>query len=181
MVMSDKEILEAIEKGEISIDPFSAKDMLGPCSVDLHLLDEFRVFKMGRVVDPQGDNSKDKVTELIGTGGKPFIIAPGQFTLASTVEKIAIAKDIAATLEGRSSIARLGIMVHAAGLVNPGTGLVKPSRLTLEVSCQNSSPVKLYPGMKIVQIIFHRLSGKAAIGYDERKTSRFVGQDQPSL
>jgi dCTP deaminase len=179
--MSDKEILKAIEKGEITIYPFNAKDMLGPCSVDLSLLDEFRVFKMGRVVDPQGDFSTGQVTELIVTAGEPFIIAPGQFTLASTVEKIAISRNIAATLEGRSSIARLGIMVHAAGLVNPGTGLVKPSKLTLEVSCQNSSPIKLYPGMKIVQIIFHRLGEQATIGYDERKTSRFVGQDQPTI
>ena len=180
-MMSDKEILEAMKTGEILIEPFSATDMLGPCSVDLHLLDEFRVFKMGRVVDPQGDNSSDQVTELISTGGKPFIIAPGQFTLASTIEKIAISKGIAATLEGRSSIARMGIMVHAAGLVNPGTGIVKPSRLTLEVSCQNSSPVKLYPNMKIVQIIFHRLGAKATLGYDERKTSRFVGLDKPTV
>lgn len=180
-MMSDKEILKAIEKHEILIEPFTAKEMLGPCSVDLHLLDEFRVFKMGRVVDPQGDFSNDQVTELITTGGKPFIIAPGQFTLASTVEKIAISKNIAATLEGRSSIARLGIMVHAAGLVNPGTGLVKPSRLTLEVSCQNSSSIKLYPGMKIVQIIFHRLGEPATVGYDERKSSRFVGLDEPTV
>jgi dCTP deaminase len=179
--MSDREILKAVEKGEVSITPFSAKEMLGPCSVDLHLLDEFRVFKMGRVVDPKGDYSNEEVTELIITKGQPFIIAPGQFTLASTVEKIAISKGIAATLEGRSSIARLGIMVHAAGLVNPGTGLTKPSRLTLEVSCQNSSPIKLYPGMKIVQIIFHRLGEPAGTGYDERKSSKFVGLDQPSI
>jgi dCTP deaminase len=180
-MMSDTEILEAIKKGEILIDPFTAKEMLGPCSVDLHLLGEFRVFKMGRVVDPQADNSGEQVTELINTKGKPFIIAPGQFTLASTIEKIAISKGIAATLEGRSSIARMGIMVHAAGLVNPGTGTTKPSRLTLEVSCQNSSPVKLYPNMKIVQIIFHRLGENAKIGYDERKSSRFVGLEEPTI
>jgi dCTP deaminase len=179
--MSNKEILQAMERGEISIEPFSAEEMLGPCSVDLHLLDEFRVFKAGGVIDPKEDYSSNRVTELINTGGKPFIIAPGQFTLASTVEKIAISRSIAATLEGRSSIARLGIVVHAAGLVNAGTGLIKPSRLTLEVSCENSSPIRLYPGMKIVQMIFHRLGEPATIGYDERKSSRFVGQDQPTL
>jgi dCTP deaminase len=179
--MSDKEILKALEKHEISIEPFNAKDMLGPCSVDLHLLDEFRVFKMGRVVDPKKDLSNEQATELITTNGEPFIIAPGQFTLASTVERIAISKNIAGTLEGRSSIARLGIMVHAAGLVNPGTGLLKPTRLTLEVSCQNSSSIKLCPGIKIVQIMFHRLAEPATIGYDERKSSRFVGLDQPTV
>jgi dCTP deaminase len=179
--MSDEEILQAMENREILIEPFQAEEMLGPCSVDLHLLDEFLVFEVGRVIDPKEDNTRNQVTQLIKTGGKPFIIAPGQFILASTVERITLSKSIAGTLEGRSSIARLGIIVHAAGLVNAGTGLVKPSRLTLEVSCQNSSPVKLYPGMKIVQIIFHRLGGKATVGYDERKSSRFVGQDKPAL
>lgn len=180
-MMSNKEILEAMKSGEISIEPFSAEDMLGPCSVDLHLLDEFRVFEVGRVIDPKEDNTNNQVTQLIETGGKPFIIAPGQFILASTIEKVALSRGIAATLEGRSSIARLGIIVHAAGLINAGTGLIKPSRLTLEVSCQNSSPIRLYPGMKIVQMIFHRLGEPATIGYDERKSSRFVGQDRPGL
>jgi len=180
-LMSDEEILQAMDRGEIMIEPFSAEEMLGPCSVDLHLLDEFLVFEVGRVIDPKEDNSNNQVTQLIKTNGKPFIIAPGQFILASTVERITLSKSIAGTLEGRSSIARLGIIVHAAGLVNAGTGLVKPSRLTLEVACQNSSPVKLYPGMKIIQIIFHRLGGNATVGYDERKSSRFVGQDKPIL
>ncbi|WXG43749.1 MAG: dCTP deaminase [Promethearchaeati archaeon SRVP18_Atabeyarchaeia-1] len=180
-MMSDKEILQAMERGELLIEPFSAEEMLGPCSVDLHLLDEFLVFEVGRIIDPMEDNTSNRVTELINTGGKPFIIAPAQFILASTVERIALSKSIAGTLEGRSSIARLGIIVHAAGLVNAGTGMVKPSRLTLEVSCQNSSSVKLYPGMKIVQIIFHRLGEKAALGYDERKSSRFVGLDKPTV
>lgn len=180
-MMSDKEILEAMKSGEILIEPFSAEEMLGPCSVDLHLLDEFLVFEVGRVIDPKEDNTINRVTQLIKTSGKPFIIAPGQFILGSTVERIALSKSIAGTLEGRSSIARLGIIVHAAGLVNAGTGIVKPSRLTLEVSCHNNSPVKLYPNMKIIQIIFHRLGTKATLGYDERKTSRFIGLDKPTV
>lgn len=180
-MMSNREILQAMERGEIVIEPFSAEEMLGPCSVDLHLLDEFRVFEVGRVIDPKEDYKSSQVTELINTNGEPFIIAPGQFILASTVERITLSKSIAATLEGKSSIARLGIIVHAAGLVNAGTGLMKPSRLTLEVSCQNNSPIKLYPGMKIVQIIFHRLGEPATVGYDERKSSRFVGQDEPTV
>ena len=110
-----------------------------------------------------------------------FIIAPGQFILASTVETISIPKSIAATLEGLSSVARLGITVHAAGLVNAGTGIKSPTTLTLEISCQNSSPVKLYPGMRIVQIIFHRLESEAKTGYDERKSSKYVGQKKQIL
>jgi len=96
--------------------------------------------------------------------------------LAKTNERIAISKDLAATLEGRSSVARKGIVVHAAGLVNPGSGLRDPVPLVLEVFCQNTSPVKLHPGMRIVQIIFHQLTSETTRGYDEREDSRFVGQ-----
>jgi len=94
---------------------------------------------------------------------------------------IAISAKYAGLLEGRSSVARLGIIVHAAGLVNPGTGLKKPGRLTLEIYCENLSPVMLHPGMGIVQIMFVPLSSPAEIGYDSRKSSRYVGQEEPSI
>ncbi len=173
MILSDHEIIEAIKKGEIVIIPFNP-DNVGPCSVDLTLADEFVVFKEGLIFDPMDAKSIEGGISIIKTNGQPFILKPGQFVLARTYEKIAISKKYAATLEGRSSIARLGIVVHAAGLVNPGTGLLKPKPLVLEIFCQNSSPVKLYPGMRIVQIIFHRLSSEVKIGYDERKKSVFV-------
>jgi len=168
MILPDHEIIEAINRGEIKIVPFNPKNV-GPCSVDLTLADEFVIFKQGSVIDPLDVESIKKGTTLAKTNNKPLLLKPGQFVLAKTAEKIALSKRYAATLEGRSSIARLGIVVHAAGLVNPGTGLKDPKPLVLEIFCQNSSPVKLYPGMKIVQIIFHKLSSEASIGYDERK------------
>jgi len=173
MILPDHEIIEAIKKGEIKIVPFNPKNV-GPCSVDLTLADEFVVFKKGAVIDPLDVESIKKGAILAKTHNGPFLLKPGQFVLARTAEKIALSKRYAATLEGRSSIARLGIVVHAAGLVNPGTGLNEPKPLVLEIFCQNSSPVKLYPGMKIVQIIFHRLSSEASVGYDERKNSIFA-------
>jgi len=178
LILPDFEIKKAVSEGRISIDPFNEKD-LGPCSVDLHLNNVFSVFKMGSVVDFETDPLN--YVETIITDKKPFIIAPNQFVLASTVEKIRIPKDIAATLEGLSSVARRGIMVQAAGLVNPGTGMKNTSTLTLEVFCQNSSPVALVPGMRIIQILFHELKGASKIGYDERKGSKYIGQKDEIL
>lgn len=175
MILSDREILEAVKKGKIHIYPFK-KENVGPCSVDLTLSSQFKIFKKNTVVSANSIEDIERNTVSIDTKNKPFTIEPGQFVLGKTREKIAISKDLAATLEGRSSIARFGIVVHAAGLVNPGSGLKNPVPQVLEVFCQNSSPVKLHPGMKIVQMIFHRLTSESRQGYDERKSSKFVGQ-----
>jgi dCTP deaminase len=181
MIIPDFEIKELVEKGEIKINPLEEKS-IGPCSVDLHLNNIFSVFKMGIVVDPKDPESISSAVETIHVKNNGyFIIAPGQFVLASTIETISIPKNIAATLEGLSSVARLGITVHAAGLVNAGTGIKNPTTLTLEISCQNSSPVKLYPGMRIVQIIFHKLVSGAKTGYDERESSKYIGQKKQIL
>jgi len=181
LILSDVDILRAIERGEIKIIPFK-RENLGPCSVDLTLGSKFRTFGRGlETVDPNAVVSTADNTVLIDTRGEPFIIRPGEFVLGITRERIAVSKGYAATLEGKSSIARLGLVVHAAGLVNPGTGMREPSQLVLEIFCQNSIPVKLYPGMKIVQIIFHKLTTPASVGYDEREGSKFVGQKEPVL
>jgi len=123
----------------------------------------------------------EKNTLLIKREGKPFIIKPGQFILGRTQEKIGIPKDLAGILEGRSSVARIGIMVHAAGLLNPGAGMKAPMPIILEIFCQNSSPVKLYPGMGIAQLMFNKLSSPVTVGYDERENSKFSGQEDPIL
>jgi len=132
-------------------------------------------------VDSKSLEDIEKNTVLVKREDRPFIIKPGQFVLAKTEELIGIPKHIAGTLEGKSSVARMGIMVHAAGLLNPGAGIKKPMSVILEIFCQNSSPVKLYPGMGIVQLIFHKLSSPVTQGYDERKGSKFSGQEDPML
>lgn len=175
MILSDRDILKAIEEDQIKIIPFEKKN-LNPCSVDLTLSSQFTLFEKGKVIDSRIPIQKEKM-KVVDTDGKAFEIQPGQFLLAKTIEKIAIPNNIAATLQGRSSIARLGIVVLAAGLVNPGSGFSKPVPMVLEVFCQNTSPVKLYPGTKIVQIIFHKLTSKAQRGYDEIEDSRFIGQE----
>ncbi|GAG88712.1 unnamed protein product, partial [marine sediment metagenome] len=135
----------------------------------------------GNVFRPNDTEKIIKNSEVVHTEGEPFLLSPNQFVLAQTSEKITISKNLAATLEGKSSVARLGIVVHAAGLVNPGTGLKSPTTLTLEISQQANSPVELVPGMPIIQIIFHQLSSEATIGYDEREKSKYVGLDEPKL
>jgi len=178
MILPDHEIIKAIKEGHIGIDPFDEKNV-GPCSVDLHLNNIFSVFKMGDIVNFKKNPETNVETVILDN--EPFIIAPNQFVLVTTIEKIKIPKNIAATLEGLSSVARRGIMVEAAGLVNPGTGMKNSSTLTLEVFCQNSSPVALTPGMRIVQIIFHELKGESKTGYDERGKSKYVGQKNEIL
>ncbi|MFX0107226.1 MAG: dCTP deaminase [Candidatus Hodarchaeota archaeon] len=179
-MLSDGDIKTAVEKGEIGIDPFDP-DSVGPCSIDLKLDSIFRVYLPGTPVDIRADSPLDTNTKVIDTGDEPFMILPGQFILGQTLEKIHVSSGYAALLEGKSSVARLGIIVHAAGLVNPGTGATEPGRLTLEIYCENLSPVLLYPGMPIVQIMFIPLSSPAVRGYDQRDGSRYVGQDSPDV
>jgi dCTP deaminase len=180
MMLSDVDIEKAMEAGAISIDPFDP-DSLGPCSIDLKLDTIFRIYNPGSPVDVRSEKALDKDTKLVDTQGEPFMILPGQFILAQTMERIRLSPAYAALLEGKSSIARLGIIVHAAGLVNPGTGSEKPGKLTLEIYCENLSPVLLYPETPIVQIMFVLLSSPARTGYDSRSHSRFIGQDRPDV
>ncbi|MGD2072645.1 MAG: dCTP deaminase [Candidatus Thorarchaeota archaeon] len=179
-MLADTDIRKAMEKGQILIDPFDEKSV-GPCSVDLKLDSVFRVYNPGPPVDIKSDNPLDRGTNLVDTHGESFMILPGQFILAQTIERIKISSDYAALLEGLSSVARLGIIVHAAGLVNPGTGTKEPGKLTLEIYCENLSPVLLYPGMRIVQIMFVPLSQPASVGYDERESSKYIGQSGPTI
>ncbi len=181
MILAREDILEALARNEIKIIPLKNQSAIGPCSVDLHLSDHFSVFRTGNVLSPANQSQTTANIEDINTGNRPFLLSPGQFILASTQEKIAVSKSLAATLQGRSSIARMGVVVQAAGLVNPGTGLETPTTLTLEVFCQANQPVELIPGIPIIQIIFHKLTRETAIGYDEREGSQYVGLDSPRL
>ncbi len=181
MILSDQDIKKAIKSGDILIEPYEEK-RVGPCSVDLTLSDQFAVFKTGMLFNTKNPREvMERGLEIIKTNGQPFYLAPGQFILGSTREKIALSPRLAATLEGRSSMARLGVVVQAAGLVNPGTGLKKPTTLTLEIFGQANSTVALYPGTPIIQIIFHELKAPAQQAYDSRPNSKYVGLEGPTL
>jgi len=180
MILSRNDIIKALEKGEIKFEPLK-KEAIGPCSIDFTLSDQFTVFKTGKLFSPHDREAVRSHSELVTTKGEPFTLSPGQFVLGQTKEKIAISKRLAGTLEGRSSVARLGIVVHAAGLVNPGTGMNKPTKLTLEIFCQLNNPVQLIPGMGIMQILFHELTSSVEIGYDDRSSSQYIGLDEPII
>src|SRR3990172_1466763 len=162
-VLSDRTIKEELAAGRLVIDPLD-KDCIQPASVDLRLDRTFRVFPpyghpSGRVTRrPFVDVRQpvDDLTDLVTIeDDQPFIIQPGSFCLASTVETVTLPDDIVARVDGKSSLGRLGLLVHAtAGYVDPGwTG-----RLTLELSNQSPMPIALYYGMRIAQISFLRMS-----------------------
>jgi dCTP deaminase len=178
MVLSDRDIRAEIEAGRIIIDPYTA-DAVQPSSVDLHLDRRFRVFKNSRYPYIDVRAEQPELTELVEIAGdEPFILHPGEFVLGSTLERVALPNDLVARLEGKSSLGRLGLLIHStAGYVDPGWD----GNLTLELSNVANLPITLYDGMKIGQISFQRLSSPVEVAYgDERIGSRYRGQRDPT-
>ena len=178
MVLSDRDIRAEIEAGRIVIDPF-IPDAVQPSSVDLHLDRRFRVFRNSRYpfIDVRAD--QPDMTELVEIAGDdPFILHPGEFVLGSTFERVGLPNDLVARLEGKSSLGRLGLLIHStAGYVDPGW----EGNLTLELSNVANLPITLYDGMKIGQISFQRLSSPAQVAYGEASIgSKYRGQRDPT-
>lgn len=178
MVLSDRDIRAEIEAGRIVIDPF-IPDAVQPSSVDLHLDRRFRVFRNSRYpfIDVRAD--QPDMTELVEIAGDdPFILHPGEFVLGSTFERVGLPNDLVARLEGKSSLGRLGLLIHStAGYVDPGW----EGNLTLELSNVANLPITLYDGMKIGQISFQRLSSPAEVAYGEASIgSKYRGQRDPT-
>ena len=161
MILSDRTIREQIDAGRIVIDPFDP-DCVQPSSVDLHVDAEFRVFRNNRYPFIDVKQEQD-LTELVEV--KPdeaFILHPGEFVLGSTLERVAIPDDLVARLEGKSSLGRLGLLIHStAAYVDPGWD----GYLTLELSNVANLPITIYPGMKIGQISFFELTTPAETPY----------------
>jgi dCTP deaminase len=178
VVLSDRDIRAEIEGGRIIIDPY-VPEAVQPSSVDLHLDRRFRVFRNNRYPFIDVREEQPELTELVEIGGdEPFILHPGEFVLGSTLERVALPDDMVARLEGRSSLGRLGLLIHStAGYVDPGWD----GNLTLELSNVANLPITLYDGMKIGQISFQRLSSPAEMPYgDPRLGSRYRGQRDPT-
>lgn len=175
-LMSDVEIEEAIKKKDIKIIPFE-RELLGPNSLDIRLGHEILVSKKRNIViDPR---NPEKFFEEVYIEDK-FILEPYQFVLGTTLEKISLSTNIAAQIEGRSSLGRLGIMVHmTAGIIHAGFGAKEPSTLTLEIYSVNPNKVILYPKMKIAQISFFSLERAVSKGYDFIEKSKYVSQSKP--
>ena len=178
MLLSDRDIADQVKNGRVVIDPFEAS-MIQPSSIDVRLDKYFRVFENHRYphIDPAED--QPDLTRLIEQApDEAFILHPGEFVLASTYEAVTLPDDVAARLEGKSSLGRLGLLTHStAGFIDPGfTGHV-----TLELSNVATLPIKLWPGMKIGQLCFFQLSSPAEHPYGSAKHgSRYQGQRGPT-
>jgi len=178
MVLSDKSIREEIDNGRIVISPLDSSD-IQPASVDLHLDRKVLVFTNSRQPYIDVKESLENLTELVEIqDGNPFILHPGEFVLGSTVEHIELPEDLVARLEGKSSLGRIGLVIHStAGFVDPGW----KGHLTLELSNLARLPITLYYGMKIGQISFLQLTAPAERLYgSESLGSKYQGQTDPT-
>jgi len=178
MILSDRTIREELEAGRIEIEPLT-EDCIQPSSVDLHVDRYFRVFRNHsmRVIDVK-ENQED-LTELVEiTEDEAFVLHPGEFVLGSTAERVRLPDDLVARLEGKSSLGRLGLLIHStAGFVDAGWD----GHLTLELSNVANLPITLYPGMKIGQISFLRMTSPADVAYGSAGVgSKYQGQRGPT-
>jgi dCTP deaminase len=177
-VLSDRDIRAAIEAGEVVIRPYDPID-LQPSSVDLHLDRRFRVFRNNRYAYIDVRKPQPDLTELVTIeNDEPFVLHPGEFVLGQTLEWTELPVDLVARLEGKSSLGRLGLLIHStAGYVDPGW----KGTLTLELSNVANLPIALYYGMKIGQISFFKMSSPVDRPYGSKELgSKYQGQSEPT-
>ena len=177
-VLSDRDIRAALESGTVKIQPYDAHD-LQPSSVDLHLDRRFRVFRNNRYAFIDVRAPQPDLTELLTIADdEPFILHPGEFVLGQTQEWVELPNDLVARLEGKSSLGRLGLLIHStAGYVDPGW----KGNLTLELSNVANLPIALYSGMRIGQISFFRMSSPVDRPYGSPELgSKYQGQSEPT-
>lgn len=180
MILSDRDIRSALKEKRIRVTPpLDLKTQLGSCSIDLRLGKHFRVFNHSKVAYIDTNNPKvvtDMMTEITLKKGDPFILQPRDFVLATTVEKVELPDDLIGRLEGRSSLGRLGIVVHStASIFDPGWNGV----VVMELGNLGRMPVALYPGMRICSMTFEELSSPAQVPYSSKKSAKYVGQKTP--
>jgi dCTP deaminase len=178
VLLSDGDIRAEVTAGRVALAPFDP-EMVQPSSVDVRLDRMFRVFENHRYphIDPAQEQS-ELTREVEPEGDEPFILHPGEFVLGSSYEIVTLPDDIAARLEGKSSLGRLGLLTHStAGFIDPGFS----GHVTLELSNVATLPIKLWPGMKIGQLCFFRLSSPSEHPYGSSVYgSRYQGQRGPT-
>ena len=184
MILSDRTIREQIDAGRIVLEPYDPS-LVQPSSVDVRISHLFRVFRnhTAGVIDVKADQTA--LTELIempvdgdGVGDEPFMLHPGEFVLGSTLERVAVPDDLVGRVEGKSSLGRLGLLIHStAGFIDAGFD----GHITLELANVASLPITLYPGMKIGQISFMQMSTAADAPYGHgAQGSKYQGQRGPT-
>jgi dCTP deaminase len=178
VLLSDGDIRKEIASGRITLEPWDP-EMVQPSSVDVRIDRYFRVFENHRYPHIDPAEEQPDLTRLVETpGDEPFILHPGEFVLASTYEVVTLPDDVSARLEGKSSIGRLGLLTHStAGFIDAGFS----GHVTLELSNVATLPIKLWPGMKIGQLCFFRLTSPAEQPYGSGASgSRYQGQRGPT-
>jgi dCTP deaminase len=178
VLLSDRDIRAELAAERVTLEPFD-ESMIQPSSIDVRLDRFFRTFENHRYphIDPAED--QPDLTRMVEPfGDEPFILHPGEFVLGSTYEVVSLPDDVAARLEGKSSLGRLGLLTHStAGFIDPGFS----GHVTLELANVANLPIKLWPGMKIGQLCFFRLSSPAEHPYgSEKYGSRYQGQRGPT-
>jgi dCTP deaminase len=178
MLLSDKSIKEAIAAKKIIIKPYF-EDCIQPSSIDVHLDNKFLVFNKAKhsVIDVK-QKTNDLMKEIVVSGEEPFILHPGEFVLGNTLEWIKLPKDVSARIEGKSSLGRIGLLIHStAGYVDAGW----EGNLTLELSNVSPLPITLYYKMKIGQISFLKMTTPVERPYGTKEIgSHYQGQKSPS-
>jgi dCTP deaminase len=181
VILSDRSIREEIKAGRVVIDPFD-DDMVQPSSVDVRLDRYFRVFLNHTMPVIDLKKNLEELTRLVEIDAedpeRTFILHPGEFVLGSTLERVALPDDTVGRIDGKSSLGRLGLLIHStAGFIDPGFD----GHITLELSNVASLPITLYPGMKIGQISFLRMTTAADVPYGAAQLgSKYQGQRGPT-
>ncbi|MDK8099777.1 MAG: dCTP deaminase [Winkia neuii] len=178
MLLSDRDIRRALDSGRVALDPLSP-ELIQPSSIDVRLDRWFRLFDNHKysVIDPAREQAD--LTHLVQVEGEePFVLHPGEFVLGATWEKVTLDATIAARLEGKSSLGRLGLLTHStAGFIDPGFS----GHVTLELSNTATMPILLYPGMKVGQLCFFDLTSPAENPYGSGALgSHYQGQRGPT-
>jgi dCTP deaminase len=181
MILSDKDIRQAIADGRVKITTPEAGpfEHIHASSMDFRLGNTFKLYEHSKfaVLDPMNpDSFAGNMRTITVPDGESFIVQPGEFVLGVTQEQITLPDDLVARVEGRSSLGRLGIIIHStAGFVDPGFS----GTITLEISNLNRLPVALYPGMRICQIAFEEMTSAAETPYHSKPFSKYQGQVLP--
>lgn len=177
-MLSDRDLKRIIKEKKLEIRPGIKPDQIGPASIDLRLGREFKFFRIDKfsLVDTRQPLPQNFMDTVSLKDNDPFIIHPGSFVLADTVEYVKLSADFAMKVEGKSSLARMGILIHTAGFVDPGF----EGTLTLEISNQSNVAVALYPNMYICQVGLYELSSPAEVPYNKRKKSLYMKQKGPT-
>lgn len=181
MILSDRDIKKALASGKIKITPkIDYQEQLGSCSIDLRLGRTFRVFNHSKMayIDPKNKKINQNLTKKVEIkGDDPFIMQPGEFVLATTLEKVELADDMLARLEGRSSLGRLGITIHStAAVFDPGWR----GKVVMELGNLGKMAVALYPGMRICSLTFDKLTSPAEVPYYKKRCAKYIDQKEPT-